>query len=125
MNTQSTSTRVPHRERGFFVFNVYDVAINGPIPRLSLTPFSEGVAMPTKYLDGYEIEFTSELLPGTDQWGAYVAIFAPSDNPMHLAEVYHRQRVAADLAFSSAEDAEAEAEKAGAAILEQLRSSAT
>lgn len=81
--------------------------------------------MPTKYLDGYEVEFTSELLPGTDQWGAYVAIFAPSDNPMHLAEVYPKQRVAADVTFSGAEDAEAEAEKAGTAILEQLRSSGT
>lgn len=81
--------------------------------------------MPTKDLHGYEIEFTSELLPGTNQWGAYVAIFAPSDNPMHLAEVYPRQRVAADVTFSSGEDAEAEAEKAGMAILEQLRSGAT
>lgn len=78
--------------------------------------------MPTKYLDGYEIEFTSEPLLGTNHWGAYVAIFTPSDNPMHLAEIFPKQRVAADVTFSSGDDAEAEAEKAGTSIVEQLRS---
>jgi hypothetical protein len=78
-------------------------------------------AMPTKSVDGYEIEFTAELLAGTDTWGAYVAIFAPSDNPMHLADIYPRQRVAADIAFSSEAEAQAEAEKSATETLGALR----
>jgi hypothetical protein len=77
--------------------------------------------MPTKYIDGYEIEFTAELLTGTELWGAYVAIFAPSDNPMHLENIYPKERVVADVSLPSEEAAVAAAEKAGAEVLEQLR----
>jgi|GEM_PF-349264 len=77
--------------------------------------------MPEKSVDGYEIEYTAEPLEGCDQWGAYVAIFIPSDNPMHMNNVYPKQRVAADLTLSSEAEAEAQAEKAGMEILEQLR----
>lgn len=77
--------------------------------------------MPTKQLDEFQIEYTGAPLAGTDSWGAYVAIFGPSDNPLHLNEIYPRQRVAADEDFSSAEQAEAGAEQAGQQILEQLR----
>jgi hypothetical protein len=77
--------------------------------------------MPAKSIDGYEIEYTAEPLEGCDLWGAYVAIFMPSDNPMHMNNVYPKQRVAADLALPSEAQAEAEAEKAGAEILQKLR----
>jgi hypothetical protein len=77
--------------------------------------------MPTTNVDGYEIEFTAEPLPGTDDWGAYVAIFAPSDNPMHMANVYPRQRVAADVSFASQDTAEQAAQQAGVETLQQLR----
>lgn len=77
--------------------------------------------MPTKLVDGYEIEFTGEPLAGTDTWAAYVAIFAPSDNPMHLAEICPRQRVAADATFTSEAAAQSEAEQAGYRLLEELR----
>ena len=40
--------------------------------------------MPIKTIDGYEIDYTGEPLEGCDDWGAYVAVFAPSDNPMHM-----------------------------------------
>lgn len=53
--------------------------------------------MPTKSVDGYEIEFTGELLEGTKQWGAYVSIFAPSANPMHMTHIYPKRRVSADM----------------------------
>ena len=78
--------------------------------------------MPEKSVDGYEIEYTAEPLEGCDQWGAYVAIFIPSDNPMHMNNVYPKQRVTADLTLSSEAEAEAQAEKAGMEILAQLRS---
>lgn len=77
--------------------------------------------MPTKTIDGYEIEFTAEPLPGTDHWGAYVAILAPSANPMHMDEVYPKQRVMADLPCTCEADAQAHAEQAAETILEQLR----
>ena len=77
--------------------------------------------MPNKRVDDYEIEFTGERLEGTGQWGAYVAIFMPSDNPMHMTNVYPKQRVAADVELASESEAEAEAERAGTAILAQLR----
>jgi hypothetical protein len=78
--------------------------------------------MATKLIDEYEIEFTGEALEGTSQWGAYVAIFMPSDNPMHMNNIYPKQRVAADITLPSEAEAEAEAEKAAMKILEQLRS---
>ena len=77
--------------------------------------------MPNKRIDDYEIEFTGERLEGSGQWGAYVAIFMPSDNPMHMTNVYPRQRVAADVVLSSEPEAEAAAERAGTEILAQLR----
>jgi hypothetical protein len=77
--------------------------------------------MPTKTVDGYQIDFTAEALPGTDQWGAFVAIFAPSDNPMHMDEVYPKQRVVADVPCASEAEAQAQAEQAAAALLDQLR----
>lgn len=78
--------------------------------------------MPEKTVDGYEIEYTAEALEGCDQWGAYVAIFMPSDNPMHMTNVYPKQRVAADITLPSQAAAEARAEQAGMEILQQLRS---
>lgn len=77
--------------------------------------------MPIKTVDGYQIEFTAELLPGTDHWGAYVTIFAPSANPMHLDEVYPKQRVCADIPCASEAEAQEQAEQAATTILEQLR----
>lgn len=78
--------------------------------------------MPTKIIDGYEVEFTGEVLEGTEQWGAYVAIFAPSSNPMHLTTICPKRRVSADRKLLDQCAAEAEAERAASAILAELRS---
>lgn len=78
--------------------------------------------MPTKIIDGYEVEFTGELLEGTAQWGAYVSIYAPSNNPMHMSHIYPKRRVSADLTLSDQHVAEAEAERAASEILKHLRS---
>jgi hypothetical protein len=86
---------------------------------------TEELTMPTKTIDGYQIDFTAEPLPGTDHWGAYVAIFAPSDNPMHLDEVYARQRVMADVPCTSEAEAQAQAEQAAIDILAHLRAPKT
>lgn len=81
-----------------------------------------GAAMPTKIIDGYEVEFTGERLEGTGQWGAYVSIFAPSANPMHLAHIVPKRRVSADLQLLDQHAAEIEAERAALTILNDLRS---
>jgi hypothetical protein len=78
--------------------------------------------MPFRNVDGYEIEFTGEVLEGTTQWGAYVSIHAPSANPMHMANIYPKRRVSADLTFLDKPAAEAEAERAALTILQELRS---
>ena len=78
--------------------------------------------MPNKTVDGFEIEFTGEPLEGTRQWGAFVSIFAPSANPMHLMNICPRRRVSADLTLMDQHAAEAEAERAAMVILEELRS---
>jgi hypothetical protein len=80
------------------------------------------MTMPTKSVDGYEIEFTGELLEGTKQWGAYVSIFAPSANPMHMTHIYPKRRVSADLTLMDQRAAEAEAERAALKIIENLHS---
>ena len=77
--------------------------------------------MPIKTIDGYEIDYTAEPLEGCDDWGAYVAIFAPSDNPMHMNNLVPKKRVASDVALTSEAMAEEAAEKAAMEILGQLR----
>ena len=77
--------------------------------------------MPIKTIDSYEVEFTGEALEGTGQWGAYVAIFAPSANPMHMNVIHAKKRVAADQTFLDPHAAEAEAERVAMAIVDDLR----
>jgi len=77
--------------------------------------------MPTKNIDGYEVEFTGEVLEGSEQWGAYVMILAPSDNPMHMNSICPKRRVSADLALMDQQAAEAEAERAALELLAELR----
>lgn len=78
--------------------------------------------MPTKSVDDYIVEFTGELLEGSDQWGAYVSISAPSDNPMHMNNIYPKRRVSPDHALLDQHAAEAEAERVAAIMLEEHRS---
>jgi hypothetical protein len=78
--------------------------------------------MPAKNIDGYEVEFTGERLEGTSQWGAFVSIYAPSSNPMHMMNVFPKRRVSADLALMDQRSAEAEAERVALKILAELRS---
>lgn len=75
--------------------------------------------MPVKNIEGYEVEFTGEPLEGTGQWGAYVSILAPSANPMHMTSVCPKRRVSADLTLPDQHAAEAEAERAAEAMLNE------
>ena len=77
--------------------------------------------MPIKTIDDYQVEYMAEALGGSDQWGAFVSISAPSATPMHMNVIHERQRVAADQVFASAAEAEEAAEQAAMALLEQVR----
>ena len=77
--------------------------------------------MPIKTIDEYQVEYMAEPLEGCDQWGAFVAITAPSATPMHLNVIHARQRVAADQVFGTEAEAEGAAEQAVLALLEGLR----
>ncbi|MES2017221.1 MAG: hypothetical protein V4484_12055 [Pseudomonadota bacterium] len=77
--------------------------------------------MPIKNIDRYVVEFTGEMLDGSAHWGAYVSISAPSANPMHMNSIYPKRRVSPELTFSEQHAAEAEAERAAAVILTDLR----
>lgn len=77
--------------------------------------------MPTKSVDEYQIDYTAEPLEGCGEWAAYVAITAPSDNPMHMNHIYPKRRVSADLTLATEQAAEEEAEKAAMAALDELR----
>lgn len=77
--------------------------------------------MPTKNIDDFEVEFTGEQLSGTEQWGAYVSISMPSDNPMHLNTIYRKRRVSVDLVLLDQHAAEVEAERVASIMLTELR----
>ena len=77
--------------------------------------------MPIKSVDEYQIDYTAEPLEGCDEWAAFVAIYAPSDNPMHMNHLYPKRRVSADVTLATEQAAEQEAEKVAMAALEELR----
>lgn len=77
--------------------------------------------MPIAFVDHYEVDYTAEPLRGTRQWGAYVAIFTPSNSPMHRDNVFPKHRVLADHVFSTEAEAEEAAHAEGLAVLERLR----
>ncbi len=75
--------------------------------------------MPIKYVDFYEVNYTAEPLRGCKLWGAYVAIYAPSRNPMHRVNLVKKCRVSADQQFATEADAVAEAGEAAVKLVER------
>jgi len=74
--------------------------------------------MPYARIAEHEIEYEGIPVAGTQQWAAYLAIYAPSTNPMHRNSVFPRQHVAAEEVFLTKEAAEEGALKAAKALLE-------
>lgn len=75
--------------------------------------------MPIEQVGNYEIEFTGVALELDIGWGAYLAIYAPSTNPMHQTPIFPLQRVALETSFSSEAAAAAEARRIGLAKLQE------
>lgn len=74
--------------------------------------------MPIKYVGCYEIDYTAERLRGCGTWGAYVAIYTQSPNPMHRYNVAEKQRVRADQLYATEAEAEQQAVDAAQALVE-------
>lgn len=77
--------------------------------------------MPIEIVDEYEIEYEGDLLPEKNGWGAYVTVYGPSHNPMHLEMLYPRHHVSIETIFSTKQLAEAEAHRAGLELLQHHR----
>jgi len=67
--------------------------------------------MVTMQIDGYEVEYSGEMLESSSEWGAYVALFLPSSNPMHMNNIFPKQRVSVNLTFPDEISAEQAAYK--------------
>lgn len=68
--------------------------------------------MSTKFIDHYEIEYSAEPLEGSKQWGAYIAVYGPSSNPMHRNNIMRKHRISAEQQFADQASAYAAAEAA-------------
>lgn len=74
-------------------------------------------AMRTETIGSYEIEYCGIPLPNGEGWGAQVAIYGPSRNPMHRNSVFPAQRVSVTAVFDNEAAAEAEARKVAVSML--------
>jgi hypothetical protein len=68
-------------------------------------------------IKGYEVEYSGEFLEESKDWAAYLALFLPSSNPMHMNNVFQKQRVSANLTFPDETSAEEAAYKVALAII--------
>lgn len=76
-------------------------------------------AVPTQQQGEYEIDYSGVWMADVEGWAAHVAIYGPSTNPMHRNSIVPPQRVALETVFSTQEQAEAEAQRAALAMLDQ------
>ena len=75
--------------------------------------------MRSEFIGDYEIEYAGMRLPESENWGAFVAVYGPSHNPMHRNCVFSEQRVALDSSFATEAEAEAEARKVAILMVEK------
>lgn len=77
--------------------------------------------MPSQLIDGFEIEYEGVHLPDKQGWGAYVAVYGPSHNPMHLNNLFPKQHVSIEAVFLTEQLAEAEAHRVALELLQGHR----
>lgn len=73
--------------------------------------------MASEQIGEYEIEYSGMQLPDSEDWAAYLTIYGPSSNPMHMNNIFPHQRVSIDVVFSTEAEAEAEARRIGLTML--------
>lgn len=74
--------------------------------------------MPSEKIGAYEMEYSAVHAADGKGWVAHVAIYGHSTNPMHRNNVFPDQRVSLEAVFKTSEEAEAEARRVGADMLE-------
>jgi hypothetical protein len=74
--------------------------------------------MHSETIGDYEIEYSGVPLPNSEEWGAWVAVYGPSHNPMHRNPIFPGQRVAPESRFADENAAEQEAKKIAHALVE-------
>lgn len=74
--------------------------------------------MALEQIGEYEIEYSGMQLPDSEEWAAYLTIYGPSSNPMHMNNIFPNQRVSIETAFPTEAEAEAEARKVALSMLQ-------
>jgi len=74
--------------------------------------------MPSEKIGAYEMEYSAVPAADGKGWIAHVAIYGHSTNPMHRNNVFPDQRVSLEAVFKTSEEAEAEARRVGADMLD-------
>jgi hypothetical protein len=77
-------------------------------------------AMTSEQIGDYEIEYSGFQVPGSEDWAAYLTIYGPSTNPMHMNAVFPHQRVCIDSLFPTEQAAEAEARKIAMSMIDEV-----
>jgi hypothetical protein len=73
--------------------------------------------MKSETIGEYEIEYSGVRLPNGDGWGAHVAVYGPSPNPMHRNILFPPQHVSVETVFPDEQTAQAEARKVALSML--------
>ena len=74
--------------------------------------------MPSEKIGAYEVEYSAVLAADGKGWVAHVAVYGRSTNPMHRNCLFPDQRVSLEAVFNTSEEAEAEARRAAADLLD-------
>lgn len=74
--------------------------------------------MPSEKIGAYEVEYSAVLAADGKGWVAHVAVYGRSVNPMHRNCLFPDQRVSLEAVFKTSEEAEAEARRAAADLLD-------
>jgi hypothetical protein len=74
--------------------------------------------MPSEKIGVYDVEYSAVPAVDGNGWVAHVAVYGRSTNPMHRNCIFPDQRVSLEAVFQTSEEAEAEARRAAADLLE-------
>lgn len=74
--------------------------------------------MPSEKIGTYEVEYSAVPAADGKGWVAHVAVYGHSTNPMHRNCVFPDQRVSLETVFNTSAEAEAEARRAAADMLD-------
>jgi hypothetical protein len=74
-------------------------------------------AMVSETIGEYEIEYFGERLPNGEGWGAHVAVYGPSPNPMHRNTLFPSQHVSVETVFADEQAAQAAAREVALSLL--------